>query len=324
MFRLLVLLFLLLSCSPEDVSEYNIGETPKFEGLFPESPFLQKIKDNPQIHPDSDKMVNSLVSESQKSFVLSVKEWTVPVFYSTSVDQTFDIPLKAGWAPVEEIKGVNIPAFAKPDPASDGHLSIIDKEKGCVYDFWKAQKTKSGWKAAWANALPIESDGVYSSGLSARGSGFALLQGLIWPEEVKNNEIKHALIFSYNHTKSGGPVWPATESDGTTNGLEAIPEGALIQLSPDLDLDSLNLNNYEKTIAKALQEYGMYCTDDGGGLQLYTVNANSYAENPYGEFWGEQSLVSLKKIPAKYFRVLQFGLQKNTTATISPNRCNQF
>lgn len=269
-------------------------------------------------------MVKSLISEAQKSFVLSAREWTVPVFYSSLSDQTFDIPLKANWAPVKEISQVKIPEYAEPDPASDGHLTIIDQKKGCVYDFWKAKKTNKDWKAAWANAIPISSDGIYPRGFSARGSGFALLQGLIWPEEIEKEEINHALIFSFNHTRNGGPVWPATESDGTERGDSAIPEGALVQLDPSLDLERLNLNTYERTIARALQKYGMYCADDGGGLQLYAVNANSYSENPYKNYWGTKALVSLKKIPAEHFRVLQFGMQKKTEAHILPNPCNGY
>ena len=144
------------------------------------------------------------------------------------------------------------PSSLNPDPEGDGHLVIIDTIGGCVYDFWKARFSNGKWKAAWGNAIPLASNGIFPNGLSARGSGFELLQGLIWPDELSNGVIEHALIFSYDHTRAGGPVPPATESDGTTSGIDAIPEGALVQLNPALDLNSLGLTPMEKIIAKAL------------------------------------------------------------------------
>jgi hypothetical protein len=42
----------------------------------------------------------------------------------------------------------------------------------------------------------------------------------------------HALTFSFDSTKSGGPVWPATESDGRTSTAGAMPEGARLQPAP--------------------------------------------------------------------------------------------
>lgn len=111
--------------------------------------------------------------------------------------------------PASVLKNVPIPDFATPDPSADSSLVIIDLTTGCEYDFWKAQKDEDGiWTAGWANAIPIDSDGVYPKGLSARGSGFALLAGVMWPDELENGEINHALGFSYSYPKAGGPYSP--------------------------------------------------------------------------------------------------------------------
>ena len=132
------------------------------------------------------------------------------------------------------------------------------------------------------------------------------------------------LIFSFDYTKAGGPVYPATESDGNSLGDWAIPEGALVQLDPSLNLDSLGLNSYEKTIARALQVYGMYCADNGGGLQLYAVNPLSVSKNPYEHIWGDEKYVFLDRIPVNRFRVLKLGPQSKNDAQLVYNGCNNF
>jgi len=57
-----------------------------------------------------------------------------------------------------------------------------------------------------------------------------------------------------------------------------------LQLVPNLDLESLNLQSFEKTIAQALQEYGMILGDVGGaGIELEAIHPMSVQNNPYGE-----------------------------------------
>ncbi len=315
--------FLLASCHRQDLSN-KPGEliySKLFEGR---SPFYNKIPVNAEVDPRSDIMVQSLVDQADEAFVIAVKEWTVPVYYADAFTPRQEVKLTASWAPKKAMLDVPVPAFAEPDPSDDGSLAIVDFENGCVYDFWRMRYRNGRWKAAWGNALPLDSDGIFPRGLSARGSGFELLQGLIWPQELKNGHIDHALIFSYDHTRAGGPVAPATESDGTSNDAWAIPEGALVQLDPGLNLDSLGLNAYERTIAAALQEYGMYCADDGGGLQLYAINPVCVKSNPYENIWGDRSLVFLDKIPADRFRILKLPPQSNVEPRIVLNACNKF
>src|SRR3712207_8502377 len=49
---------------------------------------------------------------------------------------------------------------------------------------------------------PIEGSGVDPSGSSARASGFGLLAGLVFPEELRRGRIEHALVFAYPYTRS--------------------------------------------------------------------------------------------------------------------------
>ena len=325
--RIIFLLCLILvftsSCNKRDLN--NKPESLQYLKLFDgHSPFYNKIPPHAEVDPRSGIMVESLVDQANEAFVIAVKEWTVPVYYADASTPLQEVKLTASWAPKKALLNVPIPEFTEADPSNDGSMAIVDLNNACVYDFWRMRYRNGRWKAAWGNALPIESDGIFPRGLSARGSGFELLQGLIWPQELHLGHIDHALIFSYNHTRSGGPVPPATESDGTSSEDWAIPEGALVQLNPRLNLDSLGLKDYERIIAKALQEYGMYCADDGGGLQLYAINPICVKNNPYEDIWGNQTYVFLDKIPANQFRVLKLPPQSNTEPEIVLNGCNEF
>lgn len=267
-------------------------------------------------------MVKSLMdSKKSKGFVLAVKRYTVPVYLANRRTRRHDVEFTSDWAPAVRMKGVPIPSYAEADPGTDGHMAILDVNTGMEYDFWEMRKEGGKWKAGWGNRISAKGNGIFPGGLSARGSGFALLAGVIWPHELARKRIKHALIFSYDHAKAGGPVPPATESDGKSNHPGAIPYGARVQLDPRVNLRRLNLSKHEYTIALCLQEYGMVCADTGGGLQLYAVNPLCVKGNPYKGLLPNQTYVSLPKIPLKYMRVLKVPPQKGRTKKyISPSK----
>lgn len=323
---LILFVFQFSSCDDGVVNDENKPDNLTYYQPFKaNSPFYNPIPINPEIDANSVEMVKSLIEQkNSQGFVLVVKEWTTPVYFADANSPLQDIKLTASWAPKNYMVGVPIPDYAEPDPSSDGHMVILDTNGGCAYDMWEAKLGSNGWKAGWANAIPLNGDGIFEKGLSCRGSGFELLQGIIWPQELEKGEINHALIFSFDHTRAGGPVSPATESDGTTSGLQSIPEGALVQLNPDLDLSTLNLTDHEKIIAKALQTYGMYCADDGGGISLYAISPLSCKVNPYKGLLPDDPIVYLNKLPVDEFRVLKLGPQSTDEAVLVANSCADF
>ncbi len=281
------------------------------------SPFNQKIPANPTLAPNSATLVKSLIRDANNSgMYIVVDKWTVPVYYADANTPRYNVTLTASWARwyATKMNGVPIPNWAAPDPQDDGSMTVVDVSTNCQYDFWQAKKQNGQWSASWGNSLKSNEVGIFPKGLSARGSGFALLAGMIWPDELKNGKIEHALAFSYNYTRSGGPVSPATESDGESLAADAIPEGARIQLDPALNLDNLNLTPYEKTIAKAMQEYGMILGDNSsGGISLYAVSPLSAQGDPYAGVLPPPhptyGTVYLPNIPVNKFRVIKFGPQ---------------
>lgn len=320
---LLLVLSAITSCEKQDLSN-KPDDLMYYEPFKGQSVFYDSISASAMVDANSATMVESLVDQAEQGFLISVKEWTITVFYADSETPKSDVKLTAGWSPKKKLLNVPIPEYAEPDPSGDGHMVIVDEVGGCVYDFWEMKYSNGKWTASWANAIPLSGDGIFPTGLSARGSGFELMQGMIWPHELEAGEINHALIFSYDHTKSGGPVAPATESDGTGDDAWCIPEGALVRLDPNLDLSTLGLNAYETTIATCLQKYGMYCADDGGGVSLYAINPLSCKNNPYENIWGDETYVDLSKIPVDQFQVMSLPPQQETEATLSNNSCASF
>ncbi len=192
-----------------------------------------------------------------------------------------------------------------PDPAGDGHLAIIDLSEGYVYEFWQAEKHDDGtWAASWGNRIALDSNGIYPTGNSSRGSGFASLAGMIWPEEFAQRKIEHALVVSIPSTKKGVPVPPATETDGRKSYWGAIPIGARIQLNPALDLNAYNLTSYERTICECLQEYGAFVGDTSGSIEFEAINPLSYTHDPYNGMFDERWIL-LDNIPLEELRVLE-------------------
>jgi hypothetical protein len=275
----------------------------------PASPFNKPIPPTARVSPTSSQGIQGLIdAASNGGFVVALERWTVALYYATEHTPLQRVRLTAAWAPRRFTPPVPIPPDARPDPSADGHMTVIDLRAGCEYDFWETRYENGQLVAGWANSLPLTGTGVYAHGYSARGSGFGLLGGLIFPNELRVGQIRHALIFSSPYTKAGGPVAPATESDGQSTSPLALPEGTLVRLDPTLDLSTLNLTPYERTIARALQVYGMYLADHGGeyAVALYAVNPLSYpGGQPYNGLLPEDTYVSLADIPLDRLQVIE-------------------
>ncbi len=307
---------------------------PAFESLrlySPDSPLNHKIARDAKIDSGSAGYVDLVVRSAEEGgFVIELKQYTTTVFFADSTTPTTDVYLTCGpeWAGVEMLKDVPIPPFAEPTIDSDGadnpipfggcgsdadqdnQMVILDPASRCEFDFFQARKENGRWVASFANSISMDGDGIYEGGLSARGSGFTTLAGLIWPDELEKGVITHALIFSYPHAKAGGPVAPATESDGVSTNPHALPEGARLRLDPAIDLDSLDLSGAERTIATALQLYGMFLVDDGSfGVSIEAVNPASVRGNPFEGLLPDEDYPSLSHIPLEGLQVLELGPQ---------------
>ncbi|GEM_PF-1132156 len=327
-----------------------------------DSPLNRPISQDPAIDPDSDAMVRLLQASGE--LVIQVRQYSSPVYIAdaSTPRRTVELPCGPWWElGASRMTGVPIPDGAEPTLDVDGsdnpvppdtttcgenadqdnNLIVLDLETRCEYDLWQFRWVGGQAVASWGGAVSLDGTGIYPGGLSTRGSGFAFLGGLIWPDELQDGRIEHALVFNYPYTRAGGPVAPATATDGVWDGTEEeirdlagpgavpMPEGARLQLDPELDLDTLGLTSYERTIARALQKYGMFLVDTGGGsgIGLYAIDPRSVQGNPYEGVLPDGDFVPLPNIPMDRFRVLETGeidLDWQTKASLSQGACATF
>ena len=275
------------------------------------STWYEKIPNNPQPLErqgcNSEDFIADVLSNS-RILTISYREWSVPIWYGRE-----DTPLQ--WVELSRPKGpeewrwVPIPPEAQPAAEDDAHMVIISHDLHYAWDFWQAQRHNDGhWSASAFRRWDLTGDGInspYDGMGSSRVAPVPLLHGLITYDEIVNQGyIDHALAFAYSQAKRDSPgVYPCeTSNNGYCDRACCLWLGFRLQLNPDLDLDSLNLNWASKIIARALQEYGMIFVENNG------VGYNSiYAENlgAKEESWSGILDGSIVNIPLDQFRIVE-------------------
>jgi hypothetical protein len=94
------------------------------------------------------------------------------------------------------------------------------------------------------------------------------MAGPVLQSEIQQGQINHALVLGTPGTRSSSYIaCPGTNADGSA-GSTAIPEGAQLQLDPSINVDAQNWSPWVKTIAKAMQTYGIYVRDTTGNAAI--------------------------------------------------------
>jgi hypothetical protein len=178
---------------------------------------------------------------------------------------------------------LDIPANTTPDPRFDGWLSVIDRENGMGYDFWRARREGDGtisyqFGKAWTLDGPGFSQPVGvdpDRAVGARGSGLPLFAGVIGPEELERGEINHALAISVPGLARRNFVQPASVTDGVGN-RRSLPAGARIRLRGDVAINEKQLRLLKgqrrrsaDAILTALRTYGAIVVDRSAVPSLY-------------------------------------------------------
>ena len=289
-----------------------------FRPFAPTSPWNTPIPPDPAVDPYSEMIIARMRHECD---VLSgsFDAWTTPLFVINAAKSPKAMVFIQGDCvnPILDpdetrvVRDIPIPEGVFPDPSEDGHMLLVDTLLKRSWSFTQARRlSRTVWSVYGINTWDLNgagfrppSMGRLSCSDGSRGSGFPLIAGLIRPEEIEAGEIRHALVFASPVNRKGvlcSP--PASATDGGREGPDFIPEGARLQLDPDLDLDALGLSYAAKVIAKALQRYGMFCGDNSAVLKLYFQNLGEGAN-----IWKTKYhyIPDLKKIPVDKFRVLK-------------------
>lgn len=302
-----------------------------------DSPWNTPIEPNPGLDPHSEEMITTFGLEGDGNIYTTTDIYSYPVYFVDGSSPRWDVSCTEYkcniWSPVEVIKthllkDVPIPPNARPSSGSDAHLIIIDITNLAEYDLRGLTQTSTDWSVKNGAVYNLLWDGTptrYGTG----GAGVPYYAGLVRPWEIAQGHIDHALAFAYPSPALERCVYPASKTDGETTHPYAIPEGARVQLDPDLtddDFERMGLDRAGIIIAKALQQYGMFLVNDSGRPKIYIENL---ADNPYTDrTWSDPDLnltnKSIINIPLSYYRVIALPEAYWNSSLESPMHGNCF
>ena len=265
------------------------------------SPFNTPVAGKPT-SPNSDAIVSRMMSFSPVPDKVSTNnadtagDWAHPIYYSQPTDPVYTVDCVENWGTCE-IEGmkVRIPSQARAAGGSDGHMAVIDQAGGWEYDFWQVRSKPSGGGTiaiSWGGRTPVggaDADGLDSNATAAH---FGLAAGMIRPAELAAGEINHAL-FSVVKCTNGTAVAPAGTGTGrscSSIGLSNANAPAMGQHfyldMTEAEINALAKPEWQKTILRAMAEYGTYVGDTGGvGWNVMFESGSSYTSFGQPDPW---------------------------------------
>ena len=323
----LIILFLLCGCSGRTQHDAQ-------KRFFSDKSFWnQPIPADAQIDPRTAAWIEMLEQEPTKEyFGISYSQWTIPVYEANErtplvyVDDHYLAEEEKGtWITVAardkfghgpDFNPLPLPKNARPDPQTDAHLCVVDWNRKLGWDMWGLRENENGrWESNTGMLFRLDGDGIYNGyqlgyvdGESvhfhgpSRAAGVPALAGLIMYEEVMAGEIRHKLACATRYAAYKEFVYPASWTDGYVSG--GIPEGAVIQLDPDLDLTPFGLTAEETVVANALKKYGMIIVDVAQGQPIYAEGLWGHPEKSWKGKLREWD-GGINSIPYDRYRILQ-------------------
>lgn len=280
-----------------------------------ESPWNTPIGASPDYHPNSDAFVESI----EAPLTSDPTQYTYPVYVVSGETPKATVNLN-GWYSQPTLDGrtfgneqyatveVPIPAGAMPATGDDAQVIVLDTDTGGEWGFYNFVPMEDGtfeaengyqYNVDWDGVAPMHPQG---RGFVARGAGIPYLGGLVRPCEIEQGLIEHALALSYDSPRNAF-VAPATKSDGASTSNRDVPEGARLQLDPAISEDEIREWGCEGaclTVARALQEYGLFVVDNAGRSKLY------FEYEGTANWDGAITSNTVSPIPVEHLRVLSF------------------
>ncbi|HVU25722.1 MAG TPA: hypothetical protein VHE13_16445 [Opitutus sp.] len=292
-----------------------------------DSPWNQPIPADARADRNSVAMIADFAARG--ALHVNIESWSIPVYYiDAATTPQYDVrDARPGiyGAGFGFPRAIPIPDGAVASPPfvenSDNHLCIVDRARGESWDMWLARRDAAGhWSTGLGAVVDLRGTGVAPPWFDAerqldshrsRAGGFPLIAGLIRPEEIAAGRIGHALAFAYDHCRTEFFVPPASTAQATIEDAvnwRGIPMGGRIQLDPGWDVEHAGLSPEGKIIARALQEYGAYCSDYAGGNVIYADNSPAALRAWRGVLTtGMLERVFTKEMIRAHFRVIDMG-----------------
>jgi hypothetical protein len=210
-------------------------------------------------------------------------DYNHPIYYSQPSDPQFTIHCTENRGAPCPLEGqqIRIPNQAKPAGGSDAHLAVIDQGNNWEYDLYGTGNKPNGGgqlNVLWSGKTRIGTSDAHGLGSNATAAYFGLAAGVVRPAELAAGEINHALFMAVKCT-NGSVVAPAQgggrvcSSMGLSN-QNAPAMGAHFFLNmTQSEINTSGASSWQKTIMRAMAEYGMFVGDTGAdyngwGIQL--------------------------------------------------------
>lgn len=282
--------------------------------LFPASaPFNQDIS-NAALDAQSSSIIAGLAAKGWGAGRLQI-DFSIEVLKAdaslasrafTPTDDFYDPDCDAVPMPVPPVGRVEGESNYTCSSDGDCHLLVIQGAK--LFEMWRANISggtatgspfNGGCLAVWDLTRDYwKTSAKFGRGeqcTSADAGGFPIAAMLFSADEVAAGAINHAIRFILPNDRitKGAYVHPATHSGagkGTPN-ADTVPYGARFRLKSSFNLAGLP-NEGARTVAKALQRYGMILSD-GGNIAL-TAQADTYTAAKWKNLLGALDLSTIK------------------------------
>ena len=188
---------------------------------------------------------------------------------------------------------VPIPSFVHLNGSSDNPLILFQPSTETEWEFWQVVGTSDGsYTACWGGKLNLAtSDGIFPSPVGLSATGISYLATTITEADVKSGSIDHAIAVILPNCNSY--VYPADRGDcGLDPGQPG--EGQWFRFAPGTPMPS-GLTPFGQMVFKAILNYGMVVTDQGGAVMIQAEEPSDWAAegntgtDPISTSWGGEA-----------------------------------
>ena len=180
-------------------------------------------------------------------------------WYSPDSDEISSIPLpKGGGLEGDDSYRCN---------GGDCHLIVVDRAEGKLYEAFDADYADGAISATFLGVWDLNRvyppSGRGNQCTSADAAGLPIAPLLFNADEIAAGSINHAMRFALppDRIQALAFVHPATHAIHSKGPELAPPMGALFRLKASFDMSQLTPAG--RVVARALQKYGMYLSDQG-------------------------------------------------------------
>jgi hypothetical protein len=174
--------------------------------------------------------------------------------------------------------------------SGDKHAIVVDKGRCKLYETWNTRVRSGRWVAGSGAVWSLKSNQLRPDGrTSADAAGLPILPGLLRWNEVKADDLDHAIRFTTDVT-SRHHLWPARHDAGSRSSLSYPPMGARFRMKAGFSTEGFSA--YAGTVIEAMKKYGLVLADNGSPW---------FFQGEQNAAWPSRLIEELKEIPASAF-----------------------